>query len=586
MDKNKLSDKLAEPLSLDREFLLLNYRYIKRFPIPVIIILSCIALFAYDNAPKALVVVWFILSVSFILLRVSLIVYLVKKSTRPDKEKINLISSINFVNGLLVASSLYFFFYLPDFERAFQTLLIVVLAVGTTTNNVGYRKAYFPYITVTIIPMSLALIFSPGETGEQWKYILLGVQGFIFYFILQSMGNESFKLFKSSIDLRMDYAKVNRKLETALVESEASNSAKTRFLASASHDLRQPIQSLSLFSAALQSRSLDERSKEIVESMDRSIQIVNKQLETLLDMSKLDAGVVTPNFKIVDAAKIIELQIEQFEPLASKKNLSLVFESQPQVYINTDVLLFERIINNLLGNAIKYTQEGSVVVRLYTKAKQLYIDIQDSGIGIEQAQLAMVYEEFYQVSNPHRDRSEGLGLGLSIVRRLTRLLGMDITIVSSLGKGTTVSLEIPFDNAIEESPSQVKIETELTGFDDMNVLVVDDEKDILQSLKHYLESLNGNVHLAENISEAIEIAKKQRLDLLITDLRLKDNEEGTDCILAIRKFYPELPAIILSGDTAPDRLQEVKKADALFLHKPIDGDALKKSLIASLNPAV
>jgi len=577
-------EQIEKPLSLEREFILLNIRNIKRYPIPVLIILSSIAVFAYDYVPGNIVLVWFSLCVMVLLTRAYVIYKLPSFIGLSDKNKINIIVGLNIANGLIVFFSLYFIFFVPELERAFHTLFVAILAVGTTANNVGYKKAYLPYLFLTIVPLSIALMLYPASPNDQWKYYMLGAQGFLFSGIIYTMGSDSFKLFKGSIDLRSRYAEANIRLESALADSKSSNSAKTRFLASASHDLRQPVHTLSLFTAALRSRSLDQKTTDIVNAMDRSVLILNKQLEALLDMSKLDAGMVKPNMKSVNAASIVARQIEQFEPIAAKQGLALSFSLPQDANVHTDAILFERICNNLIGNAVKYTNQGKISIGLNVCGDHLNISIEDTGIGIDQSELNNIFEEFYQVNNPHRDKSEGLGLGLSIVRRLTQLLDINMTMTSKVGVGTVVRLQLPLSSCAENRELDRNSQTLL--LDNLYVLVVDDEDDVLLASQSYLEALGCKPLLARSEDEAIELAQDNSIDLLITDLRLKDKASGIDVITALRNIHPNLPAIIISGDTAPDRLKEASAANASFLHKPIEGEVLKLAMLEAIGSKV
>jgi len=570
-------------LNLKQEFLLLTERNAKKHPIPVFLLLVLIAILAYGDVAEMLLISWILLAGVMLFGRIIAIRRMLTKPNLSDRFKIKWIYILNAGNGITLGISLFFFPYLSDVERAYQTLLIGVLCTGVVASNAGLKKATLPYLTVTLIPLSLVWIFFPSSSEAYWKSYLFSGVILIFGTLLLTIALDNFRLFKNAVEMRLKNAYTNARLEKALEESKASNAAKTRFLASASHDLRQPVHTLSLLTAALMSRNLDSENAELCKNMDQSLQGLAKQLDALLDVSKLDAGIVVPQWSDFNLAQILQRLHDQFIPLANQKNLKLTINNDKTVFIYSDSTLLERIFNNLITNAIKYSNQGEITIDVEIINDVAKIFIADTGIGIAKEKQELVYEEFYQLQNPHRERTKGLGLGLSIVRRLTRLLNINMTMNSKVNIGTEFTLELPVSKNTIQSPD--KVTQKNINFDHVRVLVIDDEEEIRIATQVYLQELNCEVFLAESSLQAIDIAKKHKPHLVIADYRLRDNDSGLKAIEGIRKMYSELPAIIITGDTAPDRLQEASQTNAQLLHKPINTDELKLAMQEALASA-
>ena len=224
-------------------------------------------------------------------------------------------------------------------------------------------------------------------------------------------------------------------------EAERANAAKSRFLAAASHDLRQPLQSATLYIDTLSELDDDPKRSEIIKKTMASLEVTADILNALLDVSKLDAGLVTPDLVEFQVSDIFN-RISDIEPIAARKGLKFkVVDSDARLH--TDPALFEAIIRNILNNAVKYTEKGGVLLGVRNSARKTRIEVWDTGPGIPAGQLGAIFEEFYQVNNPQRDREQGLGLGLSIVRRLTDILGGELDVRSNVGRGTVMSITLP-----------------------------------------------------------------------------------------------------------------------------------------------
>jgi signal transduction histidine kinase len=367
-------------------------------------------------------------------------------------------------------------------------------------------------------------------------------------------------------------ANVNRaseELGRLYQQLEAANLAKSRFLAAASHDLRQPLHALNLFVTQLRRETDQAEQARLVERIDASVAAMNELFSSLLDISKLDAGVVTPSvsdFPVDDLLKRIEMT---FAAAAREKGLRLRVISS-QAFIRSDFILLERILLNLVSNAIRYTVGGGVMVGCRRRGDTLRIEVWDSGIGIPEDQRSSIFREFYQLPAAERDRSGGLGLGLAIVDRLCRLLGHPIELISQLGRGSR------FVVVVATAPRRRLTEQPLETVTDQTmgklVLVIDDDALVLDSMRGALKSWGCNVVTASSGAAALAcLAELERTpDLIISDYRLADGDNGIRAIERLRKaLSAPVPAFLISGDTAPERLREARASGYYLLHKPV-----------------
>lgn len=572
---NKTKHTLAD------QYLAHTKKNIAHLPAPALLILATFAWMAYDDGIQSWALAWFAIAAVGLFGRVFAISWLANKSTSSAERKMNLIAIMNGLNGVIAGSAALFFPYYSEIDKVIFTLGVGMLSTGVVASNAGIPKVFLPYVLFTCLPLAAGWYLFPGASGDGLKEYMLSGMILLFTLILSFIARDVFKMFSESVEMQNQNIDINAELKTALQESESSSSAKTRFLATASHDLRQPVHTLSLLTASLMARQLDDKTQEIVQTMDKSLQSLSNQLNALLDISKLDAGIVTPNLQRLDIVQALKHLYSQLTPLAEEKGLTVSLTTVAHAEIISDATLLDQILRNLLSNAIKYSDQGKIEIILSCQQGVALVTIRDQGCGIAQEQKQLVFEEFYQIDNPHRDRSRGLGLGLSIVKRLVKMLGIELAMISALGEGTEFTLKIPLvtqDIAFKHTTEK----SELT-LDDCKVLIVDDEHEILFAMKLYLEGLGCQVFTAETSDQVQPIARAESLDLIIADFRLRNHDSGLVAIRKVREVLADLPAIVLTGDTAPDRLTEAMSADAALLHKPINVEELKKTIMETLS---
>lgn len=392
------------------------------------------------------------------------------------------------------------------------------------------------------------------------------------------------------LELRVAHANVelHRRLdqvEAAHRAAEQANVSKSRFFAAASHDLRQPLHSLGLFATALKERVADGEARDLALRIGDSIEALDRLFDELLDLSRLDAGTVEVRRRAVALQTLFDRLDIEFHDEAARKGLRLRLVPS-ELVVETDPMLLERVLANLVANAVRYTRDGGVLVGARKRGSSVHLEIWDTGIGIAPDQQALVFDEFYQVGNPARDRRQGLGLGLAIVRRLTSLLGHSLQLHSVVGRGTRFRLELPLARGPAESaPAQPALDR--MAFDGRRILLIDDEPDICEATVRLLRPWGLEVRTAAHLRGALELVDSGfKPDLVLADLRLDDRHDGVDVVEQLRsRLGAQLPALLLSGDTGARELVRVKESGLLLLTKPVAPAKLRSALHALLSAA-
>jgi len=362
---------------------------------------------------------------------------------------------------------------------------------------------------------------------------------------------------------------LERTVEARTRELALANRAKSHFLAAASHDLRQPMHALGLFVAQLLAKPQTLEQRRLVDRIHASSQAMNALLDVLLDISRLDADAVTPKAIDFPLDRLFARMRDEFEPLAEEKGLELRIASTG-IWLRSDPVLLERIIRNLVSNAVRYTPGGGVLVGCRRRGAAVRIDVIDSGAGIPEAEREHIFREFYQLANPEHDRSKGLGLGLAIVQRLARLLDHPLEVASRAGRGSRFSLIVMRGAACSTPVLAEAIETGIPR----NALVslIDDDALAREAMRGLISSWGCEVVSAASAAEAaLKLAPYRRMpDLIVSDYRLADGATGVQAIAQLRSvFGAQIPACLVTGDTSSDVMREIESAGFHTLTKPV-----------------
>lgn len=465
--------------------------------------------------------------------------------------------------------------FLNTEEHAYnQTMLVMLLGlVGTVTYGLAYYlPRNFSFITLPLISFLINLYVNDYEN-------------------LLSMAIVLFLLWTSSTIFAIS---VNRALHSSLIHklenrqarfiAERANNDKSKFLAAASHDIRQPLQAIHFFIDALKSRNRDVKNEKMFEMLEKSVGGMSDLLNNLLEVSKLEAHEVTPQPQHFNLSILLARIVDEITVQARKKELSVVAEYENEV-VFADPILLEQIISNLASNAVRYTLEGEIVIRVVASGNQIDLIVQDTGIGISESEQDTIFEEFFQVSNTERDSEKGLGLGLSIVNRLCLLQDFPLTLDSTLGEGTCFTVSIPQGNY--ELVEGVNVDSAMMSIEGLTILVIDDNKDILVGIEMMLAQWGGETVCFESAKDTCDFLALNtgiKPDIIISDYRLRRGERGDGAIAQVREYLKEdIPAIIMTGDTSVDDIKSLNSSGFNILYKPISSDDLFSAIHERLN---
>ncbi|MCF2950319.1 hybrid sensor histidine kinase/response regulator [Paraglaciecola aquimarina] len=358
--------------------------------------------------------------------------------------------------------------------------------------------------------------------------------------------------------------------------AEKANSAKSKFLATASHDLRQPLHALGLFIGSLRFSRNNQEKAEIQDKLEATHSSLTELFDGLLDISKIDADAIDTEIQPVAVKPLLQKIQQEFEVSAINKGIQLRFHGK-DLYVISDPLWLERIVRNLLSNALRYTNQGGVLLTVRLRKNKVLIQVWDTGIGIPKEQQSSIFEEFTQLKNPSPAGRLGLGLGLSIVQKLGVLLDHKVTVQSKVGQGSVFTVEAEMAEAISIVPSVSQISGGLNPLAGKIILVVDDEAPILDAMRLMLEKWDCTVFTANSMAEVKSVLESQVIlpDMLITDYRFPGDYTGLDIIQFIRQSVNKhIPALMVTGDTSKDKVElfkyeGVKNAGVRVLHKPV-----------------
>ena len=360
-------------------------------------------------------------------------------------------------------------------------------------------------------------------------------------------------------------------------EAERANHAKSRFLAAASHDLRQPMHALGLFIADLSRKEHSPDTRQLIERIAASAEAMENLLDSLLDISKLDAGVVSSAPRVFALNPILERLGTDYAHAARERGLRLRVRPTT-LWVRSDPLLLERILINLVSNALRYTRHGAIMITARKRGENALIEVRDSGVGIEPDEQSNIFLEFVQLENPARDRSKGLGLGLAIVRRLADLLYHPLTLSSRPGRGSVFGIMAPL-----APPETDVVMMPLTEQDFLGrvVTVIDDDVLAQESLVGLLRAWGCFVVASDSLPGLLEALEELEVEpeVVISDYRLPGEHTGLEIIANLRRHFGEnLPALLLSGDTGPETLREATAQRVPLLHKPVRPAKLRAAM--------
>ena len=460
------------------------------------------------------------------------------------------------------------------FDLQMLVIMSITSIIYVTLSAFGsYLPPFIAFILTAIVP-TMAWAAWQGDVAH-WVYVGLCV---IWLPSVAVLGRRHTRSIEQALTLRYENAALAESLQAQKLIAEQASLAKSRFLASASHDLRQPVHALGLFIGALRGHKLPRRSAQLVDQLDASVGALDGLFTSLLDISRLDAGVVETQPVAMAIQPLLARICRELAPEAQAKGVRLDLVTTTAA-VTSDPVLLERVMRNLIANAVRYTETGRVLVGCRRRGGELALEVWDTGPGIPDHLREAVFEEFFQVANPDRDRARGLGLGLPIVRRLTAILDHPLKLESWPGRGTLFQVLAPRAAPPPQQAPGASARTapaHKTGV----ILAIDDEQAIRSGLSELLGGWGHQVIVAGGGDEAVAaLADAPMPDLILCDFRLRDGEDGVAVIRRLQSHIGvQVPAILITGDTATEAIPAAKAHGYVLMHKPLSHARLRAAI--------
>ncbi|WP_220805462.1 hybrid sensor histidine kinase/response regulator [Achromobacter sp. UMC46] len=481
----------------------------------------------------------------------------------------------------------YWTFFVPLEYQLFFIVVLFGLGTGAIYSNYMVLPVMYAFEIPAFAPMFIALAAQPSAI-----HLALVFGGLAYLVATLAFIHRMNRTHLDALRLGYENLALLEQVRQEKIAAERSDLEKSRFLAAASHDLRQPVHAVNLFLGLLTNEPLSRHGHYLVDNIASAMSAMGQLFDALLNLSRLDAGVIDPRWQGFPVNPLLDQLRAEYAPQAREKGMSLrVRACSASVF--SDPVLLERILRNLISNAITHTAGGRVLVGCRRADGQLRIEVWDNGPGIPKPEQERIFWEFHQLDNPERDRSKGLGLGLAIVRRTARLLGHTLELRSDEGRGTVFSVAVPLSRAVDAVPPAAKADAAILRpvapegrLQGQLALLVDDDAQNLAGLSMLFESWGCRVIAATSGNALFErvLPLAERPALIISDYRLREHETGIHVIERLREEYndPDLPALLVSGDTDPARLAEAAARGIPLLHKPVQVQALRERVTAML----
>jgi signal transduction histidine kinase/ActR/RegA family two-component response regulator len=581
------------PSETDREMLIellgLHSKAMLRMPWVQAALVLGIGLFIYPHVRLVLVLGWGVLCIGVEILRARYAARVLRHGNEIDPKRVHaaFVALAALAGAAIAVGAVMFLPRIPIWDQAlFGATLLAIPSAGVAVSH-SSRYIVGAYATSILVPASTAwcLIYPSQALGAA---VLIGVM----LVVLVLVAADGEKLLLRSVSIRHDRDRLVRDLEqknaevqSAMAQAAQSAQARSRVLAAASHDLRQPLQALSVYSAVLGSKPAPELLDEVSGNIDQIVRALGNLLNGLLDLSRLSAGYYMPEHRNLSLEILVAGVCTEYQQTAAQKGLSLTLELTP-IRVLGDPIAIERIARNLIDNAIKYTEHGEVRVtthrELLGSVPLAVLSVADTGKGIPASERGRIFEEFYQLDNPGRDRSKGVGLGLAIVQRLCELVGAKISVESVIGQGSRFRVSMPAILGEAALPAPVPPRSVDASLRAKHVYVVDDELDILNSMRILLGVWGIRVQTADSSSNAYRMFENHGPpDLLIIDLRLGEDEHGARLADRLQQIHGQFPVLIITGETSSEALRQANERSYTLLQKPIAPEVLRRAIVAA-----
>jgi len=486
-------------------------------------------------------------------------------------------------SGMVGGSAAVLFFGAPPVQSALMTMVICGWCAAGIAVSGAVPPAFYGLIAFFLTPLAFSWALSGNPDG-----VLVAVLLALFIFLLVTYARDGAELVARALRVGFENEELARRLhareaeaQAARERAEAANLSKSSFLAAASHDLRQPLHALSLLLFTLQEKTRDPEATEILKKIASSADSLDSLFKGLLDLSRLDAGSIKPELKPVSLGALLRRLANDWRPMATAKGLGFDCAAS-DAWVTSDAEMLERVLRNLIDNAVKYTERGRIEIRVAEQGQAVQIAVRDTGIGIDPAHRERIFEEYFQIRNPARNRAQGIGLGLAIVKRMCDLLGHGIRVRSQPGRGTTFELNLPRCaparvDRLESEPGSASLES-LRG---LVVVVIEDDAEVREAMRTLLGGWGCRPVICASGAEAQHELDAQALrpDAVLADYRLGGSQNGLEAISELCARYGDIPAAIVTGEIDAGELKVPDSMPVLVMQKPVPASEIRDCLL-------
>ncbi|MDA9004168.1 hybrid sensor histidine kinase/response regulator [bacterium] len=472
------------------------------------------------------------------------------------------------------AASLASIFALQKDLNTFYIIVFMLMLQVLAFSSFKHTKIYIAFASPICLMMTIVFFFKMEDDRIFSVFFLLILICFVLINIRFT------KTLSESISIRFENIELIKKLQFQKEKAEQAVRDKSVFLSAANHDIRQPLQAARLYIATLKETDLTKEQALLFEKVSISLDDTNGLLESIMDISRIDAEIIKPDIKSFYADSLFSKLALRYKDLSNLKHIRFVKRNINNVCIQSDPILLERILDNILSNSLRYTVSGSIEMSIEIKENNVHINIIDTGVGIQKTDISHIFTPFYQGCNDNMPSLQGVGLGLAIVKSLCDLLGHSIIVKSEVGRGTMfqVTADTGNPNDMTESIEEtIAFSEDISG---VNILCVDDDVSIQDATSHLFNIWGCQSKVVGSIKEATTyIEGGFRPDIIVSDYRLQNSMTGVEAIEAINtKLTDRIPAILLTGDTDSSYLSKISQSAHPVLYKPINAGVLKNTI--------
>ncbi|WP_432729840.1 ATP-binding response regulator [Variovorax sp. W6] len=476
----------------------------------------------------------------------------------------------------------------PGTESPTRILILLLGMFAVLMGSVPVIATWRAMVPVVTIPLTLGVVTRFAWMGgtDGWFACVVGL---LFGGSMARYALSQHQLIRRSLSDQIDKELLSEQLMRQSFELQRLNRERSRFFASASHDLRQPVHALALFSRSLERDLAEHPLAPVAGRVVQATDAVSGLLNAMLDISKIDAGTVVPQPMEIAVDPLFLRLAQLFEPRAQQAGLSLRFHTAPE-WLQTDPDLLLRVLTNFVDNALKYTRSGGILVSARPRGDRLRLAVWDTGLGIAPEHLPHVFDEFYQVDNPQRDVARGLGIGLAIVKRLVDLLSGEIGVRSRQDRGSVFWVDLPrrppaapapLALAPAATPDTASVDTTETPLVPPRVLLLDDEQPVGEAVRMWLAPYCERIEITSRLADACAQvrATPEGFDAFIVDFRLADPQDGIQATAELRQLAGRrVPTILVTGDTDPERVRAAYASGLVVMFKPVQPEVLLRTL--------